>query len=83
MGKVGILEVLQSLCSAVQLMFGRNQRVSLNLESGDTYKLGPVRRVLHDIFHDVSMYYPPRHHGKPVLSKTVKNTDQPEDARMG
>ena len=83
MGKVGILEVLQSLCCAMQLMFGVNQRVSSNLESGDTYKLEPVRRVLLDIFDDVAMYHPPRHYGKPVLSKTVKNTDQPEDARMG
>ena len=83
MGNVGIMEVLQSLCSAVKLMFGRNQRGSSNLKSDDTYKLEPICRVLLDIFHDVAVYHPLRHHGKLVRSKTVKNTHQPEDVRMG
>ena len=83
MSKVGIMEVLQSLCCAVQLMFGMNQRGSSNLESGDTYKVEPVRRVLFDIFHDVAMYHPLGHHGKPMLSKTVENTDQAEDVWVG
>lgn len=55
---------------------------TFNLERRGTNEFQPVRGILPDVSHDVTVYHPLRHRGKPMLLHVTENTHKFQDVWM-